>query len=61
MVNHLYHVKVMLNHQYGIAFIYQLIQSAQQHVYIFKVQTCSRFVEYIECGVVRLAELGHEA
>src|ERR1700694_514257 len=59
MVCYLDHVHIVLDHQYGIAPVHELIQHFQQMMDVFKMQTGGRLVENIKSFArVALGQLG---
>ena len=45
MVGRTYYVEVMLDDQYGVAFVDQAVEHTEQHPYVVEVQTGGRLVE----------------
>ena len=48
MVCKLYHIKVVLDDDYGIAFVDELLQDIHQYAYVLEVKSRCRLVEYVE-------------
>lgn len=44
----LYHVKIVLDDDYGIAFVHELLYDVHENSYILEMQSCGRLVEYVE-------------
>lgn len=41
-------VRMVLNNKHGIALVCKLVKDAKQHFHIFKMQSGSRFVQYVQ-------------
>ena len=47
-------IQIVLDDHHGVAFVHQTVQYAEQHAYVFKMQSGGRLVQYIY-GLPRVA------